>query len=287
MKKDQNPKSELPRGAVRALALLAGAEVYAVESEGGDFAIVGRPRGVSVRIGGMSRVVLNALLAAGLAVWEAEGTGRRRLVASETGRARAARETAPADVDPFLLQHRPLRRGQAALGENPAALIDDGESPLAWLARRRGRDGRPLVDAACLEAGERLRRDLTLGALLPRVTANWSASVASGPRNAGPAAYSDTILAARQRARKALAAVGPDFAGLLLDICGFLKGLEAIEREHGWPVRSGKLVLELALRQLCRHYGLDRQARGGRGPGLRHWGSADYRPFLPEVLAQE
>ena len=240
-----------------------------------------------MRIGAMPASVVPVLLAADLAIWEdAPGAGRRRLVATAAGRARAAREATPADIDPWLAQNRPLRRGSKTQGD-AASLIDDGESPLAWLARRRGRDGRPLVDAACLQAGERLRRDLTLGALLPKVTAGWGTVGGSGARSAGPAAFSDTVIAARQRARKALSAVGPDFAGLLLDVCGFLKGLEVVEREHGWPVRSGKLVLDLALRQLCRHYGIAALARGGPARGTRHWGAADFRPLLPETLAQD
>ena len=32
-------------------------------------------------------------------------------------------------------------------------LVDQAESPLAWLATRKGRDGRALVDAAMLQAG--------------------------------------------------------------------------------------------------------------------------------------
>ena len=94
------------------------------------------------------------------------------------------------------------------------------------------------------------------------------------------AEMSDAIVAARQRVDRALRAVGPDFAGLLLDFCCFLKGIEAIERERGWPVRSAKLVLRLALSSLGRHYGLAEEGTGGAGVPLVHWGADDYRPEI-------
>ena len=78
---------------------------------------------------------------------------------------------------------------------------------------------------------------------------------------------------------RAIEAVGPELAGLLIDICYELKGLEDAEKSHGWPQRSGKVVL--ALTRLARHYGLDvADETRRRGKGIRHWGSEDYRPTL-------
>lgn len=127
--------------------------------------------------------------------------------------------------------------------------VNQDESPLAWLRRHKGRDGRPMVDAAEFTAGERLRSDYTRGQLMPRVTANWTASVAAGRRDGagGMAELTEAAIAARRRVEKALAAVGPEFSGILVDFCCFLKGLEEIERERTWPARSAKLVLRLAL----------------------------------------
>jgi hypothetical protein len=117
---------------------------------------------------------------------------------------------------------------------------------------------------------------------MPRVTANWTASVAAGRRDGagGMAELTEAAIGARRRVEMALAAVGPEFAGILVDFCCFLKGLEEIERERTWPARSAKLVLRLGLSALARHYGLATSARGeGRGR-IVHWGAEDYRPSL-------
>ena len=78
---------------------------------------------------------------------------------------------------------------------------------------------------------------------------------------------------------RALDAVGPELSQVLVDICCELKGLEEAERSHDWPQRAGKVVLQLALTRLARHYGLDVPSDlPRRRKGIRHWGSEDYRP---------
>lgn len=127
-----------------------------------------------------------------------------------------------------------------------------------------------MIDAAAYEAGERLRRDITLAGLLPGVTARWDAPMGGGP--AGPADATDRMVAARQRCRHAFEALGSDFSDLLIDLCGFLKGIELIEQERRWPPRSAKVVIRLALARLAEHYGLEAVARGPNASrGIRNW----------------
>jgi hypothetical protein len=51
------------------------------------------------------------------------------------------------DIDNFRGQHLHIAQPQIATDRGPANVtIDKSESPLAWLARRRGRDGRALIE---------------------------------------------------------------------------------------------------------------------------------------------
>jgi hypothetical protein len=183
------------------------------------------------------------------------------------------------------------RRTQASLDQRkptikPARTADrpPHESALAWLRRRKDKDGQPLISEPQFNAGERLAADFWHAQMSPRVTADWSATAAGRRmRRSAPGAgidLNDNVVAARTRVHHALRAVGPELAGILVDVCCHDVGLETAGRNQGWPQRAAKVVLQLALTALARHYGL---LPPGPAPGarrLRHWGDADYRPTL-------
>jgi len=182
-----------------------------------------------------------------------------------------------AEVDRFRGRHLALSERQIETEFGRARVtVDDSESPLVWLARRRDRDGRALIAPHQLQAGERLRVDFTQAHMMPHTTSNWSSTVNDDRRGGGRAGmFSETMVAARQRVHRALDTVGPEFAGLLLDVCCFLKGLEDVERDRAWPARSAKVVLQLGLERLARHYGYAGEAHGRGQARLRIWLAED------------
>jgi hypothetical protein len=179
-------------------------------------------------------------------------------------------------IEPLRARHLDLapRAIETPIGA-VAVVADEAESPLAWLARRKGRDGRALIAPVQLQAGERLRAEFTRAHLMPRITSNWSAAVSDGRRGQTPAVFTEAVIGARERVRRALDAAGPEFAGVLVDVCCFLKGLADVEGERGWPARSGKVVLQLGLDRLARHYGLGTQVTGPARAEVRTWLAED------------
>src|SRR5690348_11055026 len=109
--------------------------------------------------------------------------------------------TCQTEIDPLRRQHLDVHEHTIATEHGRATVtIDDNESPLAWLARRKGRDGRALIEAHQLQAGERLRADFTRAHLMPRTTSNWESPMSGGRRSGGSAGYfTDMMIAARQR----------------------------------------------------------------------------------------
>jgi hypothetical protein len=172
-------------------------------------------------------------------------------------------------------------------GMKRPAIVNNAESPLAWLASRKDKSGAPLLAAFQFEAGERLRADYHFAGLTARVTASWNPAAGCSGNGASndAAALADNVLAARQRVVRAIAAVGPELSGVLVDVCCHLKGLEEAEKTEGWPQRSGKVILQIALTRLARHYGLvsGGELNAGLKRRLQHWGTEDYRPKITDV----
>lgn len=161
----------------------------------------------------------------------------------------------------------------ASITEGPSRLVRDqsapqpgggrrqvkvnlGESPIAWLARRKDASGQPWLTPAEALAAERLRETFERAGLIGRLTMDWTARPRRG---AGGGVRLDPVeraLQARSAAAAALDAAGPEGREMLLRVCCGGSALEAAERDLGLKRRSGKLVLKAALGRLARHYRL-------------------------------
>ncbi len=243
--------------------------------------VVAQQRGVSLARSAFAKALGDDLVSAGsLCVQRARGSGLR-LTITAAGRAALARAKAPPPgIDPFQVQHAPFHESVIDTGSGVQSVtLNSAESPMLWLHRRRGADGQPLLCVAQFAAGERFRADLTYAGALPQVTANWSSLTRNSGAAALPPTFSEARLAARQRLDRAIAELDAEMTGVMIDICGFLKGLGQIEHERCWPRRSARVVLLRALTILSRHYGLTAES-GNVHPVPRHWGAANYRPLL-------
>ncbi|MBB4041437.1 hypothetical protein GGR34_003114 [Microvirga flocculans] len=263
----------LTREAKRLLGLLEQPETWAFldMTDSSSVLIHRRRSGISVGAGRFPRTVAEDLVRRDLACWQ-RTSSRTLLLLTKAGQAHLRRRAAPEQELAFLCQHRETAVAEVKTTAGPARVrVDAEESPLDWLRRRKDRNGEAMIDEASYQAGERLRTDIMLAGLLPGVTARWDGM----PKSAGPSSpgeATERMVAARQRLRHAFDAIGGDFSDLLLDICGFIKGLEQIERERQWPARSAKIVVRLALARLAEHYGIETAARGpAASRGIRMW----------------
>ncbi len=184
----------------------------------------------------------------------------KRLIAEDAARRHGPTGFAEAPT-PFAAQHQlpgARRVMDPVTGEEITLRVNLGEDPLGWLARRKGRDGKPFLAPAEVEAGERLRLDFELAQMGPSVAQDWrrflvpNDRLSGTPRRHGPG---EGPAAARARVAKALDALGPGLADAALRVCCFLEGLEACERRMGWSARSGKVAEDRppARRRALRH----------------------------------
>jgi hypothetical protein len=126
--------------------------------------------------------------------------------------------------------------------------VNLAESPLTWL-HSRGH----LSDVQ-FDAGERLRADWERAAIAPGVTMRWDVVRVKGSGTDRGLNATERQMAAKARFDGAIAAAGPGLADVLWRVVCAGEGLPEAEKGLGWPARSGKLVLGLALDRVAGFY---------------------------------
>lgn len=211
--------------------------------------------------------ILSSLAAAGLIIRNAQ-----QIILSPEGQELAAQLRQRPDLE--------LHEQQGSENAMPVIVLrNSDESPLAALQSGARTGGRPFLSQSEYDAGERIRCDFTRAMLLPRTSANWTASVSVGRRSGesnGVETLTNSALAARQRFDAALSCLGQDLSGAVADICCFLKGFEQVEMERKWPRRSAKFMLKAGLAVLSLHY----WPPSPKSQKMRRWGAPDYRPGI-------
>ena len=151
-------------------------------------------------------------------------------------------------VERELTSEGPRREAATTRGRR-SVTVNLSESPLTWL-HARGH----LCDRQ-FDAGERLRADWERAQLAPSVTMRWDAVRIKGSGDGG-LTPGERQLAAKARFDAAVAMAGPGLADILWRVACAGESLPFAEKALAWPVRSGKLVLRLALDRVAEFYRL-------------------------------
>jgi Domain of unknown function (DUF6456) len=158
--------------------------------------------------------------------------------------------TTPKHTDPRPLVERSIAQETGSKRSTRSVTINLAESPLAWLHARGHLNDRQLL------AGEKLRYDYEAACIGPRITMSWQNLSVTRTRRAAPTpmAASERVLCAKDRFDGALAEVGRDLADIAWRVICAGEGVPVAEKAMGWPTRSGKLVLRIALDRLADFY---------------------------------
>lgn len=179
-----------------------------------------------------------------------------------------------------LSEHgKPASRHERAVYGAEQASINLEESVVATLAVSRNGKA-PFLLAHHVQSAERVRFLVERSQMIQRTTMSYDPTRTPGGDRGGasPFDYGGAALDARRQLRRILDPLPADCAGVLIDVCGFLKGLQTIEFERKWPRRSAKLVLRIGLDQLALDFGLSPLAAGAKSRRTRNWMAEGGRP---------
>lgn len=138
-------------------------------------------------------------------------------------------------------------------------VVNMREHAISWLYHRS------LISDAQYAAAEKLRADYERAGLVRMSKMQWI-KTAHSMRNRSGSPAPDPSLAqidAKRRFDAAIRAAGPGLADICWRLICANESLSVAEKSLGWPARSGRIVLGIALDRLADHYGLLRHNAGG------------------------
>jgi hypothetical protein len=128
--------------------------------------------------------------------------------------------------------------------------VNLAEAPLDWLMRRGH------ILQRHFDAAEQLRLDFERAQLGPRMTMRWEERTLDKNARALPprVVHTENQQRAHARFHAALDHAGPGLQDILWRVVCHHEKLELIEKSMQWPVRSGKVVLRIALERVADFY---------------------------------
>lgn len=160
--------------------------------------------------------------------------------------------------DKFRQQHLCMTQNKNYKGETYA--VNMRENPLFWLRARKNTKGQAIISQEQMDAGCRLQVDFSSSTAHPKMVLDLTQPyLGKQTRGFEGAPMTDRAMDARARMNAALKMLGPGLADIALEVCCYMQGLESAEKHLGWPRRTGKVVLQIALQRLVTFYKISPQ----------------------------
>lgn len=128
------------------------------------------------------------------------------------------------------------------------------ETPVQILSRKMDKNGIRYLTPRLIAASELLREDYEIAEIAPQVTSQWASFIERYGKNAQSLDLNSSRDAARNRWAVAMEELGAGLADITFLVCCRQEGLETAEKLLGWPARSAKIVLRIALIRLADNY---------------------------------
>lgn len=245
----------------RLLARIAHKQAVIMQDESANDMFIALPHGDRRRrpIAWIDRSMLDRMLASGALVAH-ERKHTKTFILAPSYKNRMSEADRNGVRESFANQHRDVQMRDIYTpdGVRRSARVNRA-SVFTRLARHIDRSGHPFLLADEVEAGERFARDYDLSMMGSVSTQNFSDMGGGSGSGGGHFNTAENMsmmaLDAKRRVMDVLEMLGPGMDRTLVALCGREWGLEQLELAEGWPKRSAKTVLKLALVRLSAYYG--------------------------------